>query len=98
MDSFPNVEIYAGEPLGAGAYGNVCKAVCGQLPCAAKLLHETMFQYDDPGIDSFAKRFEVLSNTLTLFNTLALLHILSGMPSSFMALLMDIMSMLPKHT
>ena len=58
MDSFPNVEIYAGKTIGAGAYGNVCRAVCGQLPCAAKLLHEAIMQSDDPGVQSFAERFK----------------------------------------
>ena len=44
--------------LGLGSYGKVCKAKCGQLPCAAKILHDTMFLYNDPGIHSFARMFE----------------------------------------
>ena len=52
------VEIYSEETLGVGSYGKVCKAKCGQLPCAAKLLHDTMFGNNDPGISKFVQRFE----------------------------------------
>ena len=46
--------------LGIGSYGKVCEAKVGQLPCAAKLLHDTMFQLgrDDPGLRKFVQRFE----------------------------------------
>ena len=37
------VEVYSEETLAVGSYGKVCKAKCGQLACAAKLLHDTMF-------------------------------------------------------
>ena len=43
--------------LGVGSYGKVCKAKCGQLPCAAKLLHETMIEGNDPGRFKFAEKF-----------------------------------------
>ena len=56
--SYGSVEIYTDETLGIGSYGKVCKAKCGQLPCAAKLLHDTMFQDNDPGINRFLERFE----------------------------------------
>ena len=49
--SYGSVEILIDETLGIGSYGKVCKAKCGQLPCAAKLLHDTMFQDNDPGIN-----------------------------------------------
>ena len=55
--SYGSVEI-TDETLGIGSYGKVCKAKCGQLPCAAKLLHDTMFQDNDPGINRFFERFE----------------------------------------
>ena len=51
-------EIVTKEVLGVGSYGKVCKAKCGQLPCAAKLLHDTMFDTTDPGIHKFVERFE----------------------------------------
>ena len=56
--SYGAVEIYSEETLGIGSYGKVCKAKCGQLPCAAKLLHDTMFGTNDPGISKFVERFE----------------------------------------
>ena len=56
--SYGSVEIYIDETLGIGSYGKVCKAKCGQLPCAAKLLHDTMFQDNDPGINRFLERFQ----------------------------------------
>ena len=40
--SYGNVEIFE-KVLGIGSYGKVCKAKCGQLPCAAKLLHASSF-------------------------------------------------------
>ena len=56
--NYGSVEIYTDEILGIGSYGKVCKAKCGQLPCAAKLLHDTMFQDNDPGINKFLERFQ----------------------------------------
>ena len=55
---YGSVEIYVDDILGVGSYGKVCKGKCGQLPCAVKLLHDTMFQHGDPGIHSFVRRFE----------------------------------------
>ena len=55
---YGSVEIYIDDILGVGSYGKVCKGKCGQLPCAVKLLHDTMFQHGDPGIHSFVRRFE----------------------------------------
>ena len=52
------VEVYSEETLGVGSYGKVCKTKCGQLPCAAKLLHDTMFGTNDPGIRKFVQQFE----------------------------------------
>ena len=52
------VEVYIEETLGVGSYGKVCRAKSGQLPCAAKLLHDTMFATNDPGISKFVERFE----------------------------------------
>ena len=59
MDKFfSSVEILHSEVLGVGSYGKVCKAKYGQLPCAAKLLHDTMIEDGDPGRLEFSKRFE----------------------------------------
>ena len=55
--SYGATEIFNKETLGVGSYGKVCKAKCGQLPCAAKLLHDTMFEDNDPGIGKFVEQF-----------------------------------------
>ena len=44
--------------LGIGSYGAVYKAKIGQLPCAAKILHPTLFQVGDPGSDRIRLLFE----------------------------------------
>ena len=44
--------------LGAGAYGSVFRALCDELPCAAKILHSAFFQFDDPGSNTVLQRFE----------------------------------------
>ncbi len=56
--SYGAIEIYVNETLGVGSYGKVCRGKYGQLPCAAKLLHDTLFQSGDPGIDSLTMKFE----------------------------------------
>ena len=55
--SYDSVEIYYDEVLGIGSYGKVCKAKCGQLSCAAKLLHDTFFKDKDPGTYNLASKF-----------------------------------------
>jgi serine/threonine-protein kinase TNNI3K len=49
--------IFHKEVLGIGSYGKVCKAKCGQLPCAAKLLHDTLIQGNDPGTQKLITKF-----------------------------------------
>ena len=61
--SYGAVEIYNEETLGVGSYGKVCKAKCGQLPAAIKLLHDTMFGNNDPGIQRFFKGFNKKSSS-----------------------------------
>ena len=39
---FGPVRLLRDATLGTGAYGQVCKAMLGELPCAAKLLHPTI--------------------------------------------------------
>lgn len=40
---FRNVQLLKGEILGTGSYGLVCKALCDNLICAAKVLHQDVF-------------------------------------------------------
>ena len=37
------VQLFKDKILGIGAYGKVCRARYGSLPCAAKVIHETLF-------------------------------------------------------
>ena len=41
--SFRSVQLLKDQTLGIGSYGKVCKAKCDDLLCAAKLIHETLF-------------------------------------------------------
>ena len=55
---YQNVELIKSESLGIGSYGVVCKAMCDNLPCAAKILHPTLFQFTAPGTTSVMRKFE----------------------------------------
>ena len=55
---YQRVELLKTEELGVGSYGAVCKAMCDDLPCAAKILHRTLFQFTAPGTTSVMRKFE----------------------------------------
>ena len=38
-----DMQLFKDQTLGIGSYGKVCRARYGSLPCAAKLIHETLF-------------------------------------------------------
>ena len=40
---FKSIRLFKDQTLGIGSYGKVCKAECDDLLCAAKLVHETLF-------------------------------------------------------
>ena len=52
------VRIIKTSSLGVGSYGAVYRALCDELPCAAKILHPTLFQTNDPGTRKIMERFE----------------------------------------
>ena len=56
--NYRTVELLKTENLGIGSYGAVCKAMCDDLPCAAKILHPALFQYTTPGTTSVMRKFE----------------------------------------
>ena len=88
------VEVYSEETLGIGSYGKVCKAKCGQLPCAAKLLHDTIFGTNDPGICKFVERFEQECRFLRMIkhpNIVQFLDSFRDPRSRRLALLMELM-------
>ena len=55
---YRRVELLKTESLGIGSYGAVYKAMCDDLPCAAKILHPTLFQFTAPGMTSVMQKFE----------------------------------------
>ena len=55
---YQRVELLKTESLGVGSYGAVYKAMCDDLPCAAKILHPTLFQFTAPGTASVMRKFE----------------------------------------
>ena len=55
---YQRVQLLKTEELGVGSYGAVCKAMCDDLPCAAKILHRTLFQFTAPGATSAMRKFE----------------------------------------
>ena len=55
---YQRVKLLKTEELGVGSYGAVCKAMCDDLPCAAKILHRTLFQFTAPGTTSVMRKFE----------------------------------------
>ncbi len=54
------VRIYRNEEncLGVGSYGAVYKAKLHELPCAAKILHPTLFHGTELGSDALLKKFQ----------------------------------------
>ena len=55
---YQQVNLIKTESLGIGSYGAVCKAMCDDLPCAAKILHPALFQFTTPGSTSVMEKFE----------------------------------------
>ena len=55
---YQRVQLLKTEELGVGSYGAVYKAMCDDLPCAAKILHRTLFQFTAPGATSIMQKFE----------------------------------------
>ena len=56
--SYQRIELYKSDSLGSGSYGGVCRAKCDGVPCAAKIMHPTLFDLRDPGTASYLERFE----------------------------------------
>ena len=63
---YHNIVLYKSQTLGTGSYGGVCKAKCDGLPCAAKIMHPTLFDLCDPGTTSHLRRFEEECSILSL--------------------------------
>ena len=63
---YRRIELDKSESLGSGSYGGVCRAKCDGLPCAAKIMHPTLFDLRDPGTASYLERFEGECRLLSL--------------------------------
>ena len=63
---YRRVKVIKSATLGVGSYGAVYKAVRDDLLCAAKIIHPTLFETNDPGarriIDRFIQEIEFLSD------------------------------------
>ena len=55
---YRTVQIIKSAPLGVGSYGAVYRAKCDELPCAAKIIHPTLFEDNDPGAQKIMDRFD----------------------------------------
>ena len=56
---YQNVRIIKTSSVGVGSYGAVYRALCDELPCAAKIIHPTLFQTHDPDAQKIIERFEL---------------------------------------
>ena len=57
MAHLSQLKLSAKDTLGIGAYGKVVRARLGKRQCAAKLLHDTMFIFNDPGQQNIVRKF-----------------------------------------
>ena len=63
---YNQVTIFEDKELGKGNYAQVFRAVCDDLPCAAKLLNPKIFRFgavtssEDPTLKQFNKQCEML--------------------------------------
>ena len=64
--AYRNIELYKSQSLGSGSYGGVCKAKCDGLPCAAKIMHPTLFDMHNIGADSYIRKFHEECRLLSL--------------------------------
>ena len=51
------ITLFKKQTLGRGAYGVVCRAKYGELPCAAKLLQAVFFEDSDPAAQTMVDKF-----------------------------------------
>ena len=67
--NFQTVELFTSQSLGSGSYGAVCKAMCDDLPCAAKIIHPTLLEFSIPGTTlNLMQKFEQECRLLSAIN------------------------------
>ena len=99
--AFKAIHLFKDQTLGIGSYGKVCKAKCDDLICAAKVMHETLF---DPSINQLVglkkehrlpiKRFEQECEFLSTIrhpNIIQYLSMYLDLDTGLPALLMELM-------
>ena len=64
--TYHSIKLYKSESLGSGAYGEVCKAKCDGLMCAAKIMHPELFDLLDHGADTYLRKFRGECHLLSL--------------------------------
>ena len=64
--TYHDIRLFKTESLGSGSYGGVCKAKCDGLLCAAKIMHPTLFDLNDPGTVSYLRKFQEECHLLSL--------------------------------
>ena len=64
--AYRNIELFKSQSLGSGSYGGVCKAKCDGLPCAAKIMHPTLFDLHDTGAVFYLRKFHEECHLLSL--------------------------------
>ena len=86
---FKKIQILKDQELGSGSYGMVCKALCDELLCAAKLLHPVLVS--ERNIQKFHQECQLLA-ALTHPNIIQYLgtHTLNEVPTC-QVLLMELM-------
>ena len=66
---YETVKLFTSQSLGSGSYGAVCKAMCDDLPCAAKIIHPTLLQFSIPGTTlNLMQKFEQECRLLSAIN------------------------------
>ena len=87
---FKSVQILHDDQLGAGAWGQICKAKCDDLICAAKMLHPILLPDDCDMIMRFTAECKLLS-TLTHPNIVTYIGVCQDLDTRLPVLLMELM-------
>ena len=98
------VELIKTKSLGIGSCGAVYKAIYGDLPCAAKILHPTLFQFTAPETTSVMQQFEQECRLLSAIKHPHIVQYLdtcrdpeSGLPVLLMELMDESLTQFLKH-
>ncbi len=90
--SYNNIEIYRHLTIGSGSYGKVFHAKADDLPCAAKILHPTLFSGNSSGGNRILEKFFREINVLKRIrhpNIVLYLKVIRDEDTGFPILLME---------